>query len=31
MLGGLLLARMVAPDKSSAVLEATRSFIDRAR
>jgi TetR/AcrR family transcriptional regulator, transcriptional repressor for nem operon len=31
MLGGLLLARMVAPDKSGAVLEATRSFIDRAR
>jgi TetR/AcrR family transcriptional repressor of nem operon len=31
MLGGLLLARMVGPDKSDAVLEATRSFIDRAR
>jgi TetR/AcrR family transcriptional repressor of nem operon len=31
MLGGLLLARMVSPDKSDAVLEATRSFIDRAR
>ncbi len=31
MLGGVLLARMVAPEKSDAVLEATRSFIDRAR
>ena len=31
MLGGLLLARMVAPEKSAAVLDATRSFIASAR
>jgi TetR/AcrR family transcriptional repressor of nem operon len=31
MLGGVLLARMVAPEKSTAVLDATRTFIDRAR
>jgi TetR/AcrR family transcriptional regulator, transcriptional repressor for nem operon len=30
MLGGLLLARLVAPEKSQAALEATRSFLHRA-
>jgi hypothetical protein len=30
MLGGLLLARLVAPEKSDAVLEATRSLLHRA-
>jgi TetR/AcrR family transcriptional repressor of nem operon len=30
MLGGLLLARMVAPDKSDTVLQATRSLLHRA-
>ncbi len=31
MLGGVLLARMVAPEKSDAVLEAARALINRAR